>query len=102
VITVHLLTPDGLSLLAVNSATALMLGMSMPLAIEVIPFLTLRHRWQALIVMVILWAGALAWASSLGDGHALIARRLVNAIAVIYVAGLLATANRRRTRKASR
>jgi cytochrome b subunit of formate dehydrogenase len=77
-----------LSLFIVNGVTGLMLGLSCLLAIDVWPWLKRHNHWWVLVVIVLLWGGGIVLASSL-DTYDLIARRLINAVAVLYVAALL-------------
>lgn len=92
------------SLVAVNTATGLVLGASTGVAVKVLPF-SEKKRWIALAIVTAVWATAVTIVSVLMDPpDSLIARRFINALVLGWVAVLLilqARYNRRQRNKES-
>jgi uncharacterized membrane protein YfcA len=80
---------DHFSLLVVNAATAVMLGLSIPASIDIWPWLRRRGHWTVLALFALGWVVAIALGSMLEFPHNLEARRLVNGVACLYVAVIL-------------
>jgi hypothetical protein len=96
-----MITADTLSLVVINSANALLLGLSGMLAYDVLPG---KRRVSILIHFYImaLWASAIIVVSVVyGDGIALVGRRWIGTAATVYVA-ILITLHVRRLRKVQR
>jgi len=82
-------TADTLSLLAVNGASALVLGMSFALAVDVVPWLRRSARWRAVVVVLLVaWSGLILWANSLPHPEGLQVRRVMGGAVSLWVAYL--------------
>jgi hypothetical protein len=84
------------SLLLVNGATGLLLGLSVPFAVGPIP--GVKHGWSALAVVLAFWATAIMVAWLMPSPTDLIVRRCINATAELWVAYLLWHTTHERTK----
>jgi hypothetical protein len=92
------MSADRFSLLFVNAATGLMLGLSILPALDLWPWLRRHNHWAVLIVMMLAWGSVIVLASSFDRPEDLIIRRLTNGLVSLYVAVILVLDDRMRSR----